>query len=277
MSRSIRTIRAERLAFMLEDCGAKVLITEESLRASLPPLPAVSEVIYLDRDAEALAAERQDAPRSEVDLSNLAYAIYTSGSTGQPKAALLTHRGLFNLAASEIRLYGIGPQSRVLQFASLSFDASLSEIAMALCSGAALYVEERDIILPGADLEGYLDREKITVLSLTPSALAVARSRRRPQRGASHRGRRALLGRAGRALGGPMPLLQHLWSDRGHCRHHLRRIPRRGAAAHYRPAAAQRPGLPPRPGARAGSRGCGRRALHRRHRGGARLPQPAGT
>ena len=164
---------ADRLAFMLEDCGAKVLITEESLRASLPPLPAVSEVIYLDRDAEALAAERQDKPRSEVDPSNLAYAIYTSGSTGQPKAALLTHRGLVNLAVSEIRLYGIGPQSRVLQSASLSFDTSLSEIAMALCSGAALYVEGRDTILPGPDLERYLEREKITVLSLTPSALAM--------------------------------------------------------------------------------------------------------
>ena len=144
---------ADRLAFMLEDCGAKVLITEESLGTSLPPLPAVSEAIFLDSDAEAIAAESQDKPRSEVDPSNLAYAIYTSGSTGQPKAALLTHRGLLNLAVSEIRLYGIGPQSRVLQFASLSFDTSLSEIAMALCSGAALYVEERDTILPGPDLE----------------------------------------------------------------------------------------------------------------------------
>jgi amino acid adenylation domain-containing protein len=159
---------------MLEDCGAKVLITEESLPALLlPRLPTDSEVIYLDRDAEALAAERQDEPRSEVDSSHLAYAIYTSGSTGRPKAALLTHRGLLNLAVSEIRLYGIGPQSRVLQFASLSFDTAISEIAMALCSGGALYVERRDTILPGPDLERYLDREKITVLSLTPSALAV--------------------------------------------------------------------------------------------------------
>ncbi len=164
---------AERLAFMLKDCGAKLLITEDCLRTKLSPLPVTCEVMYLDRDAEALAAEPQHAPRSKVDLSSLAYAIYTSGSTGQPKAALLTHRGLSNLAANESRLYGIGPHSRVLQFSSLSFDASLSEIAMALCSGATLYVEARDAILPGPDLEGYLEREKITVLSLTPSALAV--------------------------------------------------------------------------------------------------------
>lgn len=164
---------AERIAFMLKDCAAKVLITEESCRASLPPLLAVSEVIYLDRDAKTLAAERQDEPQSEVDPSHLAYAIYTSGSTGQPKAALLTHRGLFNLAVSEIRLYGIAPQSRVLQFASLSFDAAISEIAMALCSGATLYVEGRETLAPGPELERYLEREKITVLLLTPSALAM--------------------------------------------------------------------------------------------------------
>jgi amino acid adenylation domain-containing protein len=164
---------ADRLAFMLKDCGAKVLIAEESLQTSIPPLPPGCDVLYLDRDAAAIATERQDAPRSEVDLSHLAYAIYTSGSTGLPKAALLNHHGLLNLAVSEKQLYGVGPHSRVLQFASLSFDASLSEIAMALCSGATLYVEGRDTILPGPELERYLQQERITVLVLTPSALAV--------------------------------------------------------------------------------------------------------
>jgi amino acid adenylation domain-containing protein len=164
---------AERLAFMLQDCGATVLITEQTLRASLPLVPKACDVIHLDTDAAALAAERQDAPRSGVGLADLAYAIYTSGSTGQPKAALVTHRSLHNLAASEIRLYGIAPQSRVLQFASLNFDTSVSEIAMALCSGGTLYVEGRETLLPGRDLERYLERERITVLSLTPSALAL--------------------------------------------------------------------------------------------------------
>jgi amino acid adenylation domain-containing protein len=164
---------ADRLAFMLEDCGARTLITEETLQRSFPRPSAVSEIIYLDRDTEALAAESHAKPLSEVLPDNLACAVYTSGSTGQPKAALLTHRGLFNLAVSEIRLYGIGPQSRVLQLTSLSFDTSISEIAMALGSGAALYVEARRMILPGGDLERYLEREKITVLSLTPSALTM--------------------------------------------------------------------------------------------------------
>ena len=161
----------ERLAFMLEDCGAKLLLTEEGLRNSLPRLPTGCEPLYIDW--ESPSAESCDAPDVKVDPSSLAYAIFTSGSTGKPKAALLTHRGLASIAANEFRLYGIGPQSRVLQFSSLSFDASLSEIAMALCSGAALHVEEREAILPGPNLEHYLDSQRVSVLSLTPSALAV--------------------------------------------------------------------------------------------------------
>ena len=164
---------AERLAFMLEDCEAKLLLTEEGLRGSLPRLPRTCEALYIDWNSDLLAAERGDAPDVKVGPSNLAYAIFTSGSTGKPKAALLTHRGLASIAANEFRLYGIGPQSRVLQFSSLSFDTSLSEIAMALCSGAVLHVEDREAILPGHDLECYLDKHRISVLSLTPSALAV--------------------------------------------------------------------------------------------------------
>jgi len=163
----------DRLAFMLEDSGAKVLVTEESVRTLSFLLPSVCDVIYLDKDAPTLAAESHETPPSDVEPSNLAYAIYTSGSTGRPKAVMVTHRGLCNLAINEKRLYGIGPQSRVLQFASLSFDTSLSEIALALCSGAALYIEAKATTLPGRTLERYIDHEKITVLSLTPSALAM--------------------------------------------------------------------------------------------------------
>src|SRR6185295_10350681 len=154
---------AGRLAQMLDDCRPRVLVTEETLRASLPPLPADTEVICLD--AAALANESTQPPRTQTAPSDLAYAIYTSGSTGQPKAALLTHGGLSNLAANEFRAFGVGAQSRILQFSSLSFDTSLSEIALALCSGAALHVEARERLLPGPDLERYLEREKITVLS----------------------------------------------------------------------------------------------------------------
>ena len=163
----------ERIAFILEDCGAKVLITEPSARQALPLLMRGVELLDLDHHAQDIAREPLDPPTAGVEPSHLAYAIYTSGSTGRPKAALLTHGGLANLAVSEYRLFGVGPHSRVLQFSSLSFDTSLSEIAMALCSGATLHVEPRDSVVPGPELAGYLEREKITVLSITPSALAL--------------------------------------------------------------------------------------------------------
>ena len=104
---------------------------------------------------------------------SLAYVIYTSGSTGAPKGAMNEHRGMVNLLMSQGELLKIGPQSRVLQFASLSFDASVWEIVMALGSGASLCLTARADIMPGRPLLETLERHRITHILLPPSALSV--------------------------------------------------------------------------------------------------------
>src|SRR5205085_1072250 len=105
------------------------------------------------------------------DPANVAYAIYTSGSTGQPKGVLVQHAALMNLAEAQIRAFHVTDRSRVLQFAPLSFDASVSEILMALCSGAELHLARRDALMPGPDLTKLLQARRITHLTLPPSAL----------------------------------------------------------------------------------------------------------
>jgi acyl-coenzyme A synthetase/AMP-(fatty) acid ligase/acyl carrier protein len=99
--------------------------------------------------------------------------IYTSGSTGRPKGVLLPHRGLPNLRAAQAHLFNPGPADRVLQFSSLSFDASVFEIVMALASGATLCFARRDVLIAGPELVRFMRDSGITNVTLPPSALAV--------------------------------------------------------------------------------------------------------
>ena len=75
--------------------------------------------------------------------------IYTSGSTGQPKGVMVGHKGLCNLVQSQFQNLGVNEESRILQFASLSFDASVWEILMALCHGAVLLLVRASETLSG--------------------------------------------------------------------------------------------------------------------------------
>ena len=160
----------ERLAFMLEDSQVPVLLTQERLIEKLPEHRA--QVVCLDTGWKVIAQNKNENSISEVKPENLVYVIYTSGSTGKPKGVAITHQGLCNLADAQIRIFDVSPNSIVLQFASFSFDASISEIVMTLFSGARLCLGTSDSSLPSQSLIQLLNDHSITHITLTPSTIA---------------------------------------------------------------------------------------------------------
>src|ERR1019366_8154160 len=129
----------ERLAFMTQDAQPQCLLTNSALSDKLPD---VGLRIFLHLDAPAVTADLAQLPISaptDADRTtplrphHPAYLIYTSGSTGTPKGVLVAHGGVPGLAKAQSRRIGVTEASRALQLASFSFDAALSELAMALC------------------------------------------------------------------------------------------------------------------------------------------------
>ena len=102
---------------------------------------------------------------------NAAYVIYTSGSTGQPKGVVVQHAGVCNMVAAQIREFGVQPESRVLQFASFGFDASVSEIFTTLTAGATLYLADRELLAAPASLAQLIKEQRITIVTLPPAVL----------------------------------------------------------------------------------------------------------
>ncbi len=161
---------SERLQFAIADAQLSLLLTQEGLIDKLPEHQA--PLILLDRFTEEINQNSQDNLTGVVTANNLANLIYTSGSTGKPKGVMVEHRGLFNLAQAQIKTFNLQSNSRLLQFASLNFDASIWEIIMAIGSGATLYLDTKDALMPGLPLMGRLKDYGITHITLPPSALA---------------------------------------------------------------------------------------------------------
>ena len=162
---------SERLAFMLEDSGVPVLLSQSHL---LNRLPAVwGQIVCLDSEWEQIAEQSTANLEIPLEAGNAAYVIYTSGSSGRPKGVLNTHGGLSNLAAEQRRLFGVSRESGVLQFASLSFDAATWEWAMALTGGARLVLVKREELLDPEGLVRLLEEQEISVVTLPPSVLGV--------------------------------------------------------------------------------------------------------
>ena len=126
----------QRLAYMLDDSGVRVLLSQESLLESLPSHQA--QVVCLDRDWGTIESSNGENPSSGVTSENLAYVIYTSGSTGKPKGVEIEHQSLVNHSQAIIGKYGLTCNDRTLQFSNFSFDVALEEIFPTLVSGATV-------------------------------------------------------------------------------------------------------------------------------------------
>ncbi|WP_346294331.1 amino acid adenylation domain-containing protein, partial [Sphaerothrix gracilis] len=135
---------AERLAFMVADAKMTVLVTQQSLAASLAVQGTA--VVCLDGDAAAIAQMSSAQIDSGVKPENLAYVIYTSGSTGHPKGVMVEHRALASFVTQAVAGYKIGPRERVLQFASISFDAAAEEIYPCLVAGGTLVLRTDEML-----------------------------------------------------------------------------------------------------------------------------------
>jgi amino acid adenylation domain-containing protein len=161
----------DRLSYMLNDSRAAILLTQQDVLNHLPLTSA--RTVCLDHEWERIRGEAESEPRSWVEAENLAYLIYTSGSTGNPKGVMITHKGLCNLVEAEKQALELDDQSRVLQFASLSFDASVWEIFSALVAGGTLHMRKPGNLAPGEDLLRALRECQITIVTLPPTALAM--------------------------------------------------------------------------------------------------------
>lgn len=140
----------ERGDFILQDSQARIVLTD----TEFPDQPTTN-------------------PDPITTPHNAAYIIYTSGTTGRPKGVVVEHRGLYNVVTQTVAAFNITPASRVLQFASISFDASIWQTFMALQAGAELFLASDEDRRSGLGLVSLLQRSRVDVADLPPSLLAV--------------------------------------------------------------------------------------------------------
>jgi amino acid adenylation domain-containing protein/non-ribosomal peptide synthase protein (TIGR01720 family) len=160
-----------RLLYMIEDAGIHILLTAGAYRAKFSGKSI--RLIALDTEWDDISRESVTAPPCDVHPDNLAYVIYTSGSTGKPKGTLCHHRGLSNLALTQSAVLDAGEDSRVLQFASLNFDMSVSDLLLAWYGGGVLCLIDRETQTTPQLLIQKIREWHVTLSLLPPSLLAV--------------------------------------------------------------------------------------------------------
>ncbi|WP_149847009.1 non-ribosomal peptide synthetase [Paenibacillus sp. 37] len=154
----------ERIAYMLMDSGVDVVLTQSHLEERVTQ-HGVSSVCM-----EALAEEAEEVvnPMRTNAAGDIAYVIYTSGSTGKPKGVMVEHRGVANLRQMFCNRMNITSSDHILQFASISFDASVWEITQSVLLGAVLCMPDRETVRDAWELTQWMAEKEVTIATLPP-------------------------------------------------------------------------------------------------------------
>ncbi|WP_139158740.1 non-ribosomal peptide synthetase, partial [Pseudoalteromonas amylolytica] len=168
-----------RLDYMIEDAGLVNIVSHQAVLSRSILTGFRGEVINLDAQSAYEHCSTTDLTKSMLGLSseNLAYVIYTSGSTGQPKGVMLPHQGAVNLSFNQHRYFETDSNSRVLHFASISFDAATWECLMAFMPGATLCIADQNTRMDAQRLFNYIHTQRITHATLPPALLKTVQYR----------------------------------------------------------------------------------------------------
>ncbi|MCP5062018.1 MAG: amino acid adenylation domain-containing protein, partial [Ignavibacteriae bacterium] len=161
----------ERIEYMIKDSGVKAILYNQD-SSKLNSIDSNIKTMNLGLTVEEISKFNY-VQQKEIRKKSLAYLIYTSGSTGKPKGVMLEHEGLINLVTNQIKDFKVTEKSKVLQFASISFDASISEMFMSLLSGANLILVNREILTNPIEVKNILLNKNISVVTLPPSLMQV--------------------------------------------------------------------------------------------------------
>ncbi len=160
---------SRRVAFMAEDSGAQVMITQSALAGRVAT--ATEHVVLLDRDRAAIDARPRREPSRMVGAWDLAYVIYTSGSTGIPKGVMVHHRALTNFIMSVVDRPGLKAGESVVALTTISFDPSLLELYVPLIAGATVIMADAEQARDPGRMAGLIARTKPTIVQATPVTL----------------------------------------------------------------------------------------------------------
>lgn len=158
------TYPAERLSFMLEDCNARMLLTQQQLAGKISNIEC--QVLRLDTDWDQVAVQSNNDPNMTGSSEDVAYVMYTSGSTGIPKGIEILHRGIARLVLNT-NYVSLTAEDRVAQLSNTSFDAATFEIWGALLNGGRLVGLTKEVVLSPEEFVSEVRKQKITTLFLT--------------------------------------------------------------------------------------------------------------